>query len=183
MDTREYSAVILQELAKTLSAIPAAAGEKLARMVSLTERTFVAGVGRSGLAAKGFAMRLNHMGLPVAVCGETTVPPIGAGDVFIALSGSGNTPTVRCLLEKAKAMSAHTVLITANPNSDMGRLSEVVISVTAPTREESSGKSMQPMGTLFEQSSQLFLDAVVLFLMEKLGCTAVDMKQNHTNME
>src|SRR5665811_602610 len=38
------------------------------------KRVFVMGAGRSGLAAKAFAMRLMHLGLNVYVVGETVTP-------------------------------------------------------------------------------------------------------------
>ena len=34
----------------------------------------------------GFAMRLYHMGVPVAVEGDMTTPPVGPGDLFLLLS-------------------------------------------------------------------------------------------------
>lgn len=54
-------------------------------------RGFVTGEGRSGFMARAFAMRLAHLGLPVAVLGETTTPPASDGDILVAVSGSGTT--------------------------------------------------------------------------------------------
>ena len=55
---------------------------------------FVTGAGRSGLAAKAFAMRLMHLGLISYVVGETISPAIYEGDCILAISGSGETNTV-----------------------------------------------------------------------------------------
>ena len=52
-------------------------------------RIFVDGEGRSGFSAKGFAMRLMHLGYTVYFVGETITPAVSKGDVFIAVSGSG----------------------------------------------------------------------------------------------
>ncbi|HMB45107.1 MAG TPA: SIS domain-containing protein, partial [Candidatus Methanoperedens sp.] len=52
---------------------------------------FLMGAGRSGLAAKAFAMRLMHLGFDVYVVGETTTPAVQPDDLVIAVSGSGET--------------------------------------------------------------------------------------------
>ena len=44
------------------------------------ENIFVTGAGRSGLAAKAFAMRLMHLGLSAYVVGETISPAIHKND-------------------------------------------------------------------------------------------------------
>ncbi|PNZ98622.1 6-phospho-3-hexuloisomerase, partial [Staphylococcus carnosus] len=43
--------------------------------------------------------------------------------------------------------------------------------------------SEQPLGSLFEQSAQIFLDAVVLDLMEIFNIDETAMQQNHANLE
>jgi 6-phospho-3-hexuloisomerase len=48
----------------------------------------------------------------------------------------------------------------------------ILIKIPAPTPKvevETGFKSIQPMGSLFEQSLLLFLDAVILQLMDKHG--------------
>ncbi len=50
--------------------------------------------GRSGLAAKAFAMRLMHLGISSYVVGETISPAIYDDDCIIAISGSGETNTI-----------------------------------------------------------------------------------------
>ena len=55
---------------------------------------FLMGAGRSGLAAKAFAMRLMHLGFDVYVVGETTTPAVQPDDLVIAVSGSGETPSI-----------------------------------------------------------------------------------------
>ena len=39
----------------------------------------VFGCGREALQLNGFAMRLFHLGMPVSVVGDMTMPPLGAG--------------------------------------------------------------------------------------------------------
>ena len=91
MDMTRYIRQVLEELEGALSAISPGEAEAFADAILDAERIFVAGAGRSGLAAKAFAMRLMHLGLPVFVAGETTTPGIRAGDLLVIGSGSGAT--------------------------------------------------------------------------------------------
>ena len=49
--------------------------------------------------------------------------------------------------------------------------------------EGTSGKSIQPMGSLFEQSLLLFYDAVILRFMNKKGLNSDKMYGRHANLE
>ena len=49
-------------------------------IITTADNIFVTGAGRSGLAAKAFAMRLMHLGLSSYVVGETISPAINAGE-------------------------------------------------------------------------------------------------------
>jgi 6-phospho-3-hexuloisomerase len=68
--------------------------DEFARMLNAANRIFVMGAGRSGLVARSFAMRLMHIGYQVYVVGEIVTPAVTAGDVVVAISGSGNTRTI-----------------------------------------------------------------------------------------
>ena len=52
-------------------------------MIRKDRRIFVAGEGRSGFSAKGFAMRLMHLGYTVYVVGETITPALREGDLLV----------------------------------------------------------------------------------------------------
>ena len=58
---------------------------------STRQKIFLTGKGRSGLAAKGFANRLMHLGFQAYVIGEISTPHTKAGDLLIITSGSGET--------------------------------------------------------------------------------------------
>ena len=81
MDTRQFSLRILEELKQVLDRVDPGAASGLADELLAAERIFLAGAGRSGMAARGFAMRLMHLGLTAYVCGETTAPAIRAKDL------------------------------------------------------------------------------------------------------
>ena len=131
-------------------------------------------------------MRLMHMGLNSFVVGEMVTPNLSEDDVLIIGSGSGSTGSLVVMAEKAKAIGAEVASITVQPNSPIGRLSDTVVTVPAPTPKtelDTEFDSIQPMGSLFEQSLFLLLDAVVLLLMNSSGQRSDQMFARHANLE
>ena len=83
--------VILNEIKDVVEKINDNEFLSAASKVTKERRIFVHGEGRSGLMAKGFAMRLMHLGYNVYVVGETITPALNKDDLFIAVSGSGKS--------------------------------------------------------------------------------------------
>jgi len=186
MNVAEYASIIVGELSLTLNKVSPEEGEKLSDMILAADKIFVAGAGRSGLAAKAFAMRLMHMGFDAFVVGETVTPNLAQEDLFIIASGSGETSSLIAMARKAKAIGALLATVTIRPNSSIGVLADLSVTIPAPTPKADvtvDFKSIQPMGSLFEQSLQLFFDAVILKLMEKRGIDSDTMFTRHANLE
>lgn len=184
MDMRQCGLSILRELETVLGQVDPSAGRALTDAILDAERIFTAGAGRSGMAVRGFAMRLMHLGLDAFVCGETTTPAIGPRDLLLVVSGSGETASLITMAQRAAAKGAKVALITVRPESTIGRAAQVVLQIPAPTpKADSSFRSIQPMGSLFEQSSSLVMDALVLELMERLGETEDSMFARHADLE
>jgi 6-phospho-3-hexuloisomerase len=157
-------------------------------------RILVMGAGRSGLVGKAFAMRLLHMGFQVYVLGETIIPRIRKNDLVIAISGSGRTKLIVTAAEAAKAVGARVIAITSYPDSPLARVSDIIVRVPGRTKiaEEEDyftrqilgiHESLAPLGTLFEDTVMIFLDGVVAELMNRLGKTEEDLKNEHANIE
>ena len=157
-------------------------------------RVLVMGAGRSGLVGKAFAMRLLHMGFQVYVLGETIIPRIRKDDLVIAISGSGRTKLIITAAEAAKAVGAKVIAITSYPDSPLAEISDIVVRVPGRTKiaEEEDyfarqilgiHESLAPLGTLFEDTVMIFLDGVVAELMNKLGKTEEDLRNEHANIE
>ena len=90
------------------------------------------------------------------------------------------------MLTKAAAIGATIYLITIDENSPIAQVAEVVLAIPAPSpkvNRDLGFRSVQPMGSLFEQSLLLTLDAIVLLLMEKTGKTPESMFTRHANLE
>ena len=159
--------------------------DQLISEVLKAEKIVCCGAGRVGMAIKGFAMRLGHLGFNAYQLGDTTVPSIGEKDLFIVASGSGETKTILELVKIAKVNNSKIFLISGSPNSSMGKLADYVLKISAPskTKEIEGIKSIQPMTTLNEQSLGILFDSFVLEIMEKTEETHETMWNRHSNLE
>jgi len=186
MNTNEYSFEIVKELGKTLSNILPGQAEELIDKILGSKKIFVAGAGRSGFMVKAFAMRMMHLGFDAYVTGETITPNIEMEDILIIGSGSGETGSLVSMANKAKKIGSKIALVTIFPQSSIGLISDVVIKIPAPTPKvdiNTGFKSIQPMGSLFEQSLLLFLDSIVLRLMGRMDNNSATMFTKHANLE
>ena len=168
---------------------------KFIEVITTADNIFVTGAGRSGLAAKAFAMRLMHLGLSSYVVGETISPAINAGDCILAISGSGETNTIVTAAKISKKRGAKFLALTSYPESSLGQLADGLIRVKGRTKVEVDDEnylkrqikgnytSLTPLGTAFELTSLVFLDGLVSELMEHMGKTEEDLKNRHTVLE
>lgn len=74
MDERTFTGIVIKELEDSLGSIREEEVSVMTDMLDTKGRIFCDGAGRSGLQAKGFAMRLTQMGFCAAVVGEVTAP-------------------------------------------------------------------------------------------------------------
>ena len=110
----------------------------------------------------------------------------GAHQGVIAQVAAYEYASVEDILAKAKEMGARVALITINPNSSIANMADVVIEISAPSPKSAKQggiKSIQPMGSLFEQSEGIFMDIAVMMLMERRGKDSDTMFGRHANME
>ena len=186
MNIREYAREVIAELDRTLGAIAPQDAEHLVDRILCAKTIFLAGAGRSGLAVRAFAMRLMHMGFGAYVVGETVTPGMKADDLLVIGSGSGATASLVAMAEKAKKIGASVALVTIFPDSRIGQLADSVVKIPAPTPKGEGAPqfaSVQPMGSLFEQSLLIFFDIIVMRLMEKKGLDSKTMFERHANLE
>lgn len=176
---------ILAEVGNVLQKVDESQVDELVRKILAARKIVVCGAGRVGMATRGFGMRLGHLGLQAYTLGDSVVPSISAGDLFLVSSGSGETQTIYDLVEIAKKNGATVVLVTGNPESRMGKLANTIVEIKAPSKTKSveGFVSIQPMTTLNEQCLGIFYDAVVLELMEKMNESHDTMWARHSNLE
>ena len=148
------------------------------------------GWGRSGFVAEGFAMRLAQLKFNARYITEPTVPPTEKEDLFIIVSGSGESFTRA--IETALKIGVRVIMITSLPDSIGGRSSDTKLIV--PGRESEEGSSLSflerqmrgipalPLGTAFEDLTQLLLDSVIGVIAVMKQKSNEDMQKEHSNV-
>ena len=160
--------------------------DRAVQMIADAKTTVVFGGGRERLQIMGFAMRLYHMGLKVAVEGDMTTPPVGKGDLFIVTVGPGEISTALALLGVAKAAGATILVITAQPKGRAAAYADFVLHLPAQTMADDQGDkktSTLPMGSLYEGALFVLFEVMILKLVKLLKVTPEAMRANHTNLE
>jgi 6-phospho-3-hexuloisomerase len=184
--SEDLFATALGELGSVLAKVDTKAIDDACGMLAAARTIGTFGCGREGLQMKGLAMRLFHIGLPVHVVGDMTMPPLGPGDVFLVTAGPGEVSTVLALMRVAKAAGATNMLLTAEPASSAARLADFVLLLPAQTMASDQGRartSVLPMGSLFEGAMFVLFEVMVLKLKALSAVTGEAMRARHTNME
>lgn len=163
--------------------------EQMIQCINDSDSTFIVGSGRSELVGKAFAMRLMHLGFRVYVVGDVTTPALTDKDCLIAISGSGETKTVTIAAKTAKEVGTKVVGVTTDPNSTVGENADVVVNIESKSKVpwkyytshvlKGNYDDLAPMGTLFEDSTLLFLDGIIAAFMVRLGKKENDLKKLH----
>lgn len=180
---------IITDMLKELEAVSGTIDEEQVRRmcgrIVGAKRVYTVGRGRSGLIAKMFAMRLMHMGVTAYAVDEVVTPSIQAGDLLIICSGSGETASLKAMADRARQFGADIQIITANEESYLGKMadSRIVINGYTPKNKVNVNRSMQPMGSQFEQLMLFVLEAEVILLKETLGVSEELMMRKHANLE
>lgn len=177
--------VILSELDSVLKTSDFADLHNFISKITSASNIVVFGAGRVGLMMKTFAMRLNHLGLNSFFLGEINLPATGKGDLLVIGSGSGNTKSVVSIAQIAQSKGLDIISVTSNVDSKIAELSSSLVHLNCQTKESVAEPklSVQPMTTIFEQSLLIFLDALVLDLMETLGEDNESMSKRHNVIE
>jgi 6-phospho-3-hexuloisomerase len=173
--------LIIEKITSILGATDSAYDEKLTGILDKASRIFIAGAGRSALVARFFAMRLMHGGYDVYVVGEIVTPSIRAGDLLIVISGSGETETMIAYTKRAKQLGAEIVLLSAKSSSTIADMAGTVFQIGSP---DQYGKVVgMPMGTVFELSTLMFLEATISHIIHEKGIPEEEMRTRHANLE
>jgi 6-phospho-3-hexuloisomerase len=176
-----HQKLLLDKISSVLAVTDQANAAKLLKLLDEAGRIFVGGAGRSGLVSRCFAMRLVHSGYQVNMVGEIVTPAIKAGDLFLVISGSGGTKTLLPLLETAKSKGAKIVVISMKNKSPMSDMADLTVQIG---NDDAFGLTKgMPMGTTFELSTLVYLEAVISELIHAKGLTEEGMRAIHANLE
>jgi 6-phospho-3-hexuloisomerase len=185
---------LAQKIEEQLRAIDQKSIDQFVESLINTKRIFIVGAGRSGLVAKAFGMRLMHLGFTVYVVGEVITPAITKDDLLIVVSGSGQTLSVVVAATVAKEKGVKIIGITSNPDSDIGKLSDVVVQIKGRHPEDAkrdyearqltgNHEPLTPLGTLFELSTMVFLDSIIDELMLRYKKSEDELRKLHADLE
>ena len=183
---KEIPFTIISELQAVLGRIDDVEVGKLVDAIIHTRNLFIDGRGRSGLMMRAFAIRLTHLDIHCHVVGESTTPSLQADDLLLVGSGSGETVTPLLAVKTAKSAGGRVAILTSRKKSAMAVLADIVVVIPAPVRESSDIEpvtTIQPMGSLFEQSLLILLDAIVIILKDRLNLDEKTMMARHSNLE
>lgn len=160
------------------------------------KKIFTVGMGRSGFVARAFALRLMNLSFNVYFLGETITPAAEKGDLLMAISGTGSTKMVLTASSAAKDIGAKVIAVTSFPESALGQLADLVVTVRGRTKsgmpiEEDylarqiigEREPLTPLGSIFENNCMVFLDSLVVELMHRMGRTEADLKSRHATIE
>ena len=179
MKTSNYLDQVILEISQAGSLIANEDLEMLVEHILHSKKVFVYGAGRSGFMLKAFAMRMMHMGIDAYVVGETVTATYEKGDLLIVGTGSGETRSILTIVEKAKNIGGRITALTISPDSTVGKLADG----SPKDRGKEEAKSIQPMGSLFEQLLLIVLDSVILKYMDIKELDSNKMYGKHANLE
>ena len=186
MKFNDYYPTVLREIKETLGEIDQANITYFLKQIMDAQRIFIAGVGRTGMVMRCFAMRLMHLGIEVQIIGDITTTAVGKNDLLLIGSGSGETGSILSIARKAHNLGVHILLITINPDSSIGDLAQACLKIPAPSpklSQKHEKSSIQPMGSLFEQALLLTLECIAGMIMQEKKLDSDSMFLNHANLE
>ncbi|MFX0043351.1 MAG: 6-phospho-3-hexuloisomerase [Candidatus Hodarchaeota archaeon] len=161
---------------------------KLVRLIlkikSENNKVFVYGAGRSGFIGRCFAQRLMHLNIYSSFISDAVTPRYRKNDLLILVSGSGETASTVAMAKKANEIGGNIALFTANPESSIGKLCDLVIKVKGKSKESAINKeTLAPYTSLFDISALSVLDSIGSVLMEILDVSESDIDKLHASVE
>jgi arabinose-5-phosphate isomerase len=165
----------IRVLESEAAAIRSLAGRLDARFIDALEilascsgKIAVTGMGKSGIICKKIAATLSSTGSPAiflhaaeAVHGDVGL--LGAKDVLVAVSKSGETAEVLQILNATKRLGLPVIAITGNPESTLARHAD--LNLDATVEEEACPLGLAP--TTSTTAALAMGDALAMALMER----------------
>jgi arabinose-5-phosphate isomerase len=145
-------------------------------------KVVASGMGKAGQIALNIATTFSATGTPAvflhpsdAQHGDLGV--IQPNDILLLISNSGKTLEILelCELSKRLGYQMKIIVITGNPDSDLGHLADVTISTGQP-------QEVCPLGLTPTTSTTVMTvigDALVVILMKRIGFSAADYAKRH----
>lgn len=169
---------------EAIAAAEASLDDSFARAVQLIAecagRVIVSGVGKSGLIGRKIAATLTSTGTPAtflhpadSVHGDLGI--VGATDVAILITKSGDSDETISLLNHLKRLGVRLIAITGDKDSTIARHSDIVLD--AWVKEEACPHDLAP--TTSTAVALALGDALAIALLEEKGFNAADFARLH----
>ena len=176
-ETLEIEALAVRTLAQRMDASFATAVE---RMLAVTGRVVVMGMGKSGHIGRKIAATLASTGTPAlfvhpAEASHGDLGMITGVDLVLGISNSGESEELNAILPLIKRMGVPLVALTGRPDSTLGRHADVVLDTSV--EKEACPHNLAPTAST---TAQLALgDALAVALLDARGFKADDFARSH----
>jgi len=158
--------------------------ELILKLHKNNNRIFVYGAGRSGFIGRCFAQRLMHLGIKSCFVSDAVTYQYSSKDLLIIISGSGETTSPVAIAKKAKEIGGKVILLSSNPKSTIGELSDYTIEIKGKSKDVAlDQQTLAPYTSLFDISAFAVVDSIGGILMKKLGITEEDINNRHASIE
>src|ERR1700733_3837539 len=167
----------LRQLADTLDG---GFGAALDLCAGASGRLIVTGIGKSGHVARKIAATLASTGTPAqfihpAEASHGDLGMIGAGDVVIALSNSGNSAELADILAYSRRFKIPLIALTGDRRSPLAEAADVVMLLPAAAEACSMGLTPTTSTTMMLALG----DALAVALLERKGFSTADFQLFH----
>ncbi len=173
MSIKEIAGQIMKEIDEATKKLDEETLVKVFATVHGANRIFFHANGRNLLTIKYYAQRLMHHGYRVFIVNDVATPAIKPGDALIVVSACGEEENILTAVKKAKEIGGiQVVLVTAAEKSSIGSLADIVVKLNVPVPGSREDKSIQPIGSQFEQAVLYVMDVGMShYSMDRLGIT------------
>lgn len=183
-DAKAAGRRVVRMEAEALAEVERRIGEDFVAAVDLiavsTGRVIVSGVGKSGYIARKIAATLTSTGTPASFLHPVEglhgdLGLVGANDVAVLLSKSGESAELLALLEHLRRFGTRTIALTGVVDSTLGRECDAVLD--AWVKEEACPHDLAPTTST---TAQLALgDALAVAVLERKGFRREDFARLH----
>jgi arabinose-5-phosphate isomerase len=190
-DTNDHAASAARTLAAEIDGLGALAAalqtslrapfaEAVETLLAAKGRVVVTGMGKSGHIARKVAATLASTGTPAfflhpAEASHGDLGMIGAGDVVLAFSWSGETPELRDVIHYCTRFGVRLIAVAAGPDSALVKAASLAF--VLPAAEEACTITNAPTTSTAMQLA--FGDALAVALLEARGFSARDFHAFH----
>lgn len=179
-----FAMKLAQEDMECLSQVDEAQVMRFYEDIRNAPRIFAYGNGRAQYILRCFMQRLMHLGLEVYIVGDTNTPAIQEGDLFIFCNGAGHRPSYQLYARRAREFGAKVVMLTILKESMCAKEADYTVIIPGATAALGGiGKSIQPGGGKFEESTLILLDAIIAKLNMDMGNIFANGIKRHANLD